>query len=346
MNQSVSPTDIDVAPAAPPSAFRGRIYDSILDTIGATPLVRLERIAAAYGVQARIVAKLECFNPLASIKDRLGAALIAAAERDGRLRPGSVIIEPTSGNTGIGLAFVAAAKGYELILCMPESMSIERRKMVEFLGAKIELTPAAERMSGAIRRANELQRQIPQAVVLQQFENPANPEAHRKSTAQEIWHDSHGAVDVFVAGVGTGGTITGVGSVLKQYKPQVRVIAVEPEGSATLSGGSAGPHAIQGIGSGHLSTFLQRELIDEICTVSDADALRTTRQLARLEGIPVGISAGAALWTALQLGQRPEHRDQTIVVLLPDFAERYLSTELFDTSSDDSDFSDQRTIIR
>jgi cysteine synthase A len=314
----------------PIASFRGRVYDSILDTIGATPLVRFERLATEEGVRARLVGKLEFFNPLASVKDRLGAALIEAAEREGRLKPGSVIIEPTSGNTGIGLAFVAAAKGYALILCMPESMSIERRKMVQHLGARIELTPAAERMSGAIRRANELQAQIPGAVVLQQFENPANPAAHRATTAEEIWRDSDGQVDAFVAGVGTGGTITGVGQVLKRYNPAVQIVAVEPEGSATLSGGKAGPHAIQGIGSGHLSTFLDRSLIDEIAIVSDADALRIARRLARLEGVPVGISAGAALWAAIQLGRREENAGKTIVVLIPDFAERYLSTELFD----------------
>ncbi|WDS36530.1 cysteine synthase A [Pseudoxanthomonas sp.] len=321
---------------APVASFRGRVYDSILDTIGATPLVRFDRLAAEEGVRAHLVGKLEFFNPLASVKDRLGAALIEAAEREGRLKPGSVIIEPTSGNTGIGLAFVAAAKGYALILCMPESMSIERRKMVQHLGARIELTPAAERMSGAIRRANELQAQIPNAVVLQQFENPANPAAHRATTAEEIWRDSDGQVDAFVAGVGTGGTITGVGQVLKRYNPAVQIVAVEPEGSATLSGGKAGPHAIQGIGSGHLSTFLDRSVIDAITTVSDADALRIARRLARLEGVPVGISAGAALWAAIQLGRREESAGKTIVVLIPDFAERYLSTELFDAVDGDA----------
>ncbi|MFT4197321.1 MAG: cysteine synthase A [Pseudoxanthomonas sp.] len=307
------------------------MYASILDTVGATPLVRFDRIAAAHGVRARIVGKLEFFNPLASVKDRLGLALIEDAERSGRIAPGrSVLIEPTSGNTGIGLAFVAAAKGYELILCMPESMSVERRKMVQYLGARIELTPAAERMSGAIRRARELNAQIPGSVLLQQFENPANPAAHRATTAEEIWRDSGGEVDVFVAGVGTGGTLTGVGSVLKRYRPEVKVVAVEPAGSATLSGGKAGHHEIQGIGSGHLSSFLDRSLIDEISTVSDADALRTARELARIEGVPAGVSAGAALWSALQIGRRPENEGRTIVVVIPDFAERYLSTVLFD----------------
>lgn len=310
--------------------FRGRIYDSILDTIGSTPLVRLDKIAAANGVGARIVGKMEFFNPLASVKDRLGAALIEAAERDGRLKPDTVLIEPTSGNTGIGLAFVAAAKGYRLILCMPESMSIERRKMVQYLGARIELTPADERMSGAIRRAHELAEEIPGAIVLQQFENPANPAIHRATTAEEIWHDSRGLVDIFVAGAGTGGTITGVGIALKRYKPKVQIVAVDPAGSAVLSGGAPGSHQIQGIGSAHLSTFLDRTVIDEIFSVTDEDALQTARRLAKLEGIPVGISAGAALWAGLELGKRPENRGKTIVVLIPDFAERYLSTVLFD----------------
>lgn len=313
------------------TTFRGRIYGNILETIGATPLVRFDRLAAEYRVSARIVGKLEFFNPLASVKDRLGAALIDAAERDGRIRAGeTVLIEPTSGNTGIGLAFVAAAKGYELILCMPASMSIERRRMVQFLGARIELTPAAERMSGAIRRAKELNAQIPGSVVLQQFENPANPAAHRVTTAEEIWRDSHGEVDIFVAGVGTGGTLTGVSQVLKRYNPAIQVVAVEPAGSATLSGGKAGHHEIQGIGSGHLSTFLDRSLIDEIVTVSDDAALTTARRLARSEGVPVGVSAGAAVWAALQLGRRPENAGKTIVVVIPDFAERYLSTVLFE----------------
>ncbi|MET0207653.1 MAG: pyridoxal-phosphate dependent enzyme, partial [Burkholderiaceae bacterium] len=253
---------------AKPSAalsFRGRIYDSVLDTIGATPLVRIDRFAEAQGiVGTHLLAKLEFFNPLSSVKDRLGAALVHAAEQDGRLAPGATIIEPTSGNTGIGLAFVAAAKGYRLILCMPDNASLERRKIIQYLGAEIVLTPDAERMSGAIRRAAELSAQIPESVVLQQFENPANPAIHVTTTAEEIWRDSGGAVDVFVAGVGTGGTITGVGQVLKQYKPQAQVVAVEPSHSATLSGGKAGPHKIQGIGSGHLSTFLDRGVIDEI----------------------------------------------------------------------------------
>ncbi len=329
MNAAVQPDPVLAPPSVP--QFRGRIYDSILDTVGATPLVRFDRLAAAHGVAARIVGKLEFFNPLASVKDRLGLALIEDAERAGRIAPGrSVLIEPTSGNTGIGLAFVAAAKGYELILCMPESMSLERRRMVQYLGARIELTAAAERMSGAIRRAQELNARIPGSVVLQQFENPANPAAHRRTTAEEIWRDSGGEVDAFVAGVGTGGTLTGVGSVLKRYKPDVRVVAVEPAGSATLSGGKAGPHEIQGIGSGHLSTFLDRGLIDEIDVVSDQDALRTARELARIEGVPVGVSAGAALWSALQIGKRSQYAGRNIVVVIPDFAERYLSTVLFD----------------
>lgn len=323
------------SPAAgtwPHPGRRGRIYDSILDTIGATPLVRLDRLAAEAGVAARIVAKLEFFNPLASVKDRLGAALVAAAEREGRLVPGATIIEPTSGNTGIGLAFVAAAKGYRLVLVMPDNASIERRRMVEFLGARVELTPDAERMSGAIRRAHELNARIPGSVVLQQFENPANPAIHRETTAEEIWGDTQGVVDAFVAGVGTGGTITGVAGVLKQRNRAVHVVAVEPARSAVLSGGKPGPHKIQGIGSGHLSTFLDRQLIDEVSAVGDEEALATARRLARVEGIPAGISAGAAVWSALQLGRRKAFAGKTIVVLVPDFAERYLSTELFDTA--------------
>lgn len=319
-------------PGAAATASRGRIYDSILDTVGATPLVRFDRLAAEAGVAARIVGKLEFFNPLASVKDRLGAALIDAAEREGRLVPGATIIEPTSGNTGIGLAFVAAAKGYTLILVMPDNASIERRKMVEYLGARVELTPDAERMSGAIRRAKELNASIPGSVVLQQFENPANPAIHRATTAEEIWADTHGEVDAFVAGVGTGGTITGVGRVLKQRRPGVHIVAVEPASSAVLSGGKPGPHAIQGIGSGHLSTFLDRGVIDEIADVSDEDALATARRLARVEGVPAGISAGAAVWAALQVGRREHFAGKTIVVLIPDFAERYLSTELFETT--------------
>ncbi len=311
-------------------AYRGKIYDSIIDTIGATPLVRLDKLAVAEGVEAQIVGKLEFFNPLASVKDRLGLALIEDAERAGRIRPGSVIVEPTSGNTGIALAFIAAAKGYKLILCMPESMSGERRKMLRFLGASLELTPAGKGMSGAIARAEELQKEIPGAVVLQQFENPANPAIHRDTTAEEIWADTGGEIDIFVAGIGTGGTITGVGEVLKRYKPSIQVVGIEPAGSAVLSGGKPGPHGIQGIGSGFLSSILDLRLIDELFAITDDDALDTAKRIARLEGIPVGISSGAAISAALQLGKRPENKGKLIVAVIPSFAERYLSTALFE----------------
>ncbi|WP_437883827.1 cysteine synthase A [Pseudomonas sp. LRF_L74] len=312
------------------ASFRGRIYDSIIDTIGATPLVRFSRFAADAGVNAQILGKLEFFNPLASVKDRLGIALIDDAERAGRIEPGSTIIEPTSGNTGIALAFIAAARGYRLILCMPESMSEERRKMLRFLGAELELTPASQSMTGAINRAQELQKEIPGSIVLQQFENPANPAIHKVTTAEEIWNDTAGEVDIVVSGIGTGGTITGVGEVLKRYKPSVRIVGVEPSGSAVLSGGKPGPHKIQGIGSGFLSKILDLKLIDEIIAIDDDDALTTARRIARLEGAPVGISSGAALAAAVQLGKRPENAGKVIVTIIPSFAERYLSTVLFD----------------
>ncbi|WP_263147381.1 cysteine synthase A [Pseudomonas sp. RIT-PI-AD] len=312
------------------TSFRGRVYDSIIDTIGATPLVRFSRFAAAEGVPAHLLGKLEFFNPLSSVKDRLGLALVDDAERSGRLRPGSVIIEPTSGNTGIALAFIAAARGYQLILCMPESMSEERRKMLRFLGARLELTPGDKGMGGAIARADELQKEIPGSIVLQQFENPANPAIHKVTTAEEIWRDTAGEVDILVAGIGTGGTITGVGEVLKRYKPSVQVIGVEPAGSAVLSGGKPGPHKIQGIGSGFLSKILDLTLIDEILAISDDDALNTARRIARQEGAPVGISSGAALAAAVTVGKRPENEGKVIVTIIPSFAERYLSTALFD----------------
>ncbi len=310
--------------------FRGRIYDNIIDTIGSTPLVRFSRFAAEQGLNAELLGKLEFFNPLSSVKDRLGLALIDDAERNGRIGPGSVIIEPTSGNTGIALAFIAAARGYELILCMPESMSEERRKMLRFLGAKLELTPGDKGMGGAIARAEQLQQEIPGSIVLQQFENPANPAIHRVTTAEEIWEDTSGSVDIVVAGIGTGGTITGVGDVLKRYKPSVRIVGVEPAGSAVLSGGKPGPHKIQGIGSGFLSNILDLSLIDELIAVSDDDALNTARRIARLEGAPVGISSGAALAAAAIIGKRPENAGKVIVTIIPSFAERYLSTALFD----------------
>jgi len=314
----------------PKSEFRGRIYDSIIQTVGATPLVRLKKLAAEGGSKAEILAKLEFFNPLASVKDRIGLAMIEAAEAAGKLKPGAVIIEPTSGNTGIALAFVAAAKGYRLILTMPESMSIERRKMLALLGAELELTPAAKGMTGAVRRAEELAKEIPNAIILQQFENPANPAIHASTTAEEIWNDTAGGVDILVSGVGTGGTITGVGRVLKARKPEVKIVAVEPEDSPVLSGGAPGPHKIQGIGPGFVPGILDRSVIDEILQISNETSFATARKVARLEGVPVGISSGAALAAALELGARPENEGKSIVVIIPSFAERYLSTALFE----------------
>jgi cysteine synthase A len=316
-------------PVAP--EFRGRIYDNITETIGATPLVRLNRFAKAQNVGAELLVKCEFFNPLSSVKDRIGLAMIEAAERAGKIRPGkTVLVEPTSGNTGIALAFVAAAKGYRLILTMPDSMSAERRLMLKFLGAELELIPAAQGMRGAIARAEALLKSLPDAFMPQQFQNPANPEIHRRTTAEEIWRDTDGAVDVVVSGVGTGGTLTGVGSVLKPRKPGLRMVAVEPEDSAVLSGGPPGPHKIQGIGAGFIPANLDVGLIDEVIRIGNETALRTTRELARLEGIAAGISAGAALAAAAEIGMRPEMKGKSIVVILPDTAERYLSTALFE----------------
>jgi cysteine synthase A len=309
---------------------RGRIYDSIIDTIGATPLVRFKRLAADAGVKADIVGKLEFFNPLSSVKDRIGLAMIEAAENSGRLKPGGTIVEPTSGNTGIALAFVAAAKGYRLILTMPESMSLERRKMLLLLGAEIDLTPAAKGMTGAVRRAEELSAEIPGAIILQQFENPANPEIHVATTAEEIWQDTEGKVDFVVSGVGTGGTISGVGKVLKSRKPAVQIVAVEPEDSPVMSGGAPGPHKIQGIGAGFIPANLDRSVIDEILQIGNETAFQVARKAARIEGVPVGISSGAALAAALELGARPENAGKLIVAIIPSFAERYLSTALFE----------------
>ncbi|UUX52101.1 cysteine synthase A [Nisaea acidiphila] len=310
--------------------FRGRIYDSILDTIGATPLVRVSKLAAAEGVKADILAKLEFFNPLASVKDRIGLAMIDAAEKADKLRPGSTIIEPTSGNTGIGLAFVAAARGYRLILTMPESMSIERRKMLAFLGAEIVLTEAAKGMKGAIAKAEELAAATPRSFMPQQFDNPANPDVHVRTTAEEIWADTSGNLDVFVSGIGTGGTITGAGGVLKQRNPDLRVVAVEPEASPVLSGGDPAPHKIQGIGAGFVPSILNTGIYDEIVQVSNEAAIATSQKAARVEGLPGGISSGAALWAAIQVGKRPEMEGKRIVVIIPSFAERYLSTALFE----------------
>ena len=309
---------------------RGRIYDSIVDTIGNTPHVRVKRIARDAGARAEILLKLEFFNPLASVKDRIGVSMIDDLERTGRIRPGTTLIEPTSGNTGIALAFVAAAKGYPLVLVMPESMSMERRKMLLLLGARLELTPAAQGMRGAVARAQELAQEIPNAVIPQQFENPANPAIHVRTTAQEIWNDTQGQVDVVVSGVGTGGTITGVGRALKKLKPSIRMVAVEPEDSAVLSGRQPGPHKIQGIGAGFVPGILDREVIDEVVTIGNETAFATARRVARLEGIPVGISSGAAVAAALEVAQRSDMVGKTIVAIIPSFAERYLSTPLFD----------------
>ena len=310
--------------------FRGRIYDSIIDTIGATPLVRLKKLAAEAGAKADIAGKCEFFNPLSSVKDRIGLAMVDAAERDGRLKAGATLIEPTSGNTGIALAFVCAAKGYRLILTMPESMSLERRKMLVLLGADIVLTPASKGMTGAVKEAERLLGEIPGSVMLQQFENEANPAVHARTTAEEIWNDTKGAVDVVVSGVGTGGTITGIGRALKAKKPSIRMIAVEPEDSPVLSGGSPGPHKIQGIGAGFVPKILDRSVVDEVLQIGNETAFATARRAARLEGLPVGISSGAAIAAALELGQRPEMAGKLIVAILPSFAERYLSTALFD----------------
>jgi cysteine synthase A len=311
--------------------FRGKIYDSILDTIGATPLVRVSRLAAEFGVKADIVGKLEFFNPLSSVKDRIGLAMIEAAELEGKIEPGkTTLVEPTSGNTGIALAFVAAAKGYRLILTMPESMSVERRKMLKLLGAELELTPASEGMKGAIRKAEELATTTPNAFITQQFKNLANPEIHRNTTAEEIWRDTDGKADILISGVGTGGTLTGVGEVIKPRKPDFKVIAVEPEDSPVLSGGLPGPHKIQGIGAGFVPDILKSELIDEVLRISNQRAFEIARKAARVEGLAVGISSGAALAAAIEVGQRPENEGKLIVVIIPSFAERYLSTALFE----------------
>ena len=311
-------------------AGRGKIYDSILDTIGDTPLIRLPRLTAELKPKGIVLAKLEFFNPIGSVKDRIGVSMIEAMEAKGLIKPDTTIVEPTSGNTGIALAFVAAAKGLKLILVMPESMSIERRKMLILLGAKLELTPPERGMAGAVARARELLAEIKGAVMPQQFENPANPLIHRVSTAEEIWNDTHGEVDAVVSGVGTGGTISGVGQVLKARKPSVRMIAVEPTGSAVLSGGAPGPHKIQGIGGGFVPAILDRGVMDEVIQVSNEDAFDMARKCARIEGVPVGISSGAALTAAFDVASRDEMAGKTIVTIIPSFAERYLSTALFE----------------
>ncbi|MBT9291640.1 cysteine synthase A [Prosthecodimorpha staleyi] len=309
---------------------RGRIYGSITETIGDTPIVRLDRIAKEKGVGATLLAKLEFFNPIASVKDRIGVAMIDALEAEGRLAPGATLIEPTSGNTGIALAFVAAARGYRLILVMPETMSIERRKMLKLLGAELVLTEGPKGMKGAIAKAEELLAEIPGSIIPQQFQNPANPAIHRRTTAEEIWNDTAGTVDVFVSGIGTGGTITGVGQVLKARKPSVHVVAVEPTASPVLSGGQPGPHKIQGIGAGFVPGVLDTAVYDEVQQISNEEAFETARLVARIEGIPVGISSGAAIAAAVKVGSRPEFAGKTIVIIIPSFAERYLSTALFE----------------
>ncbi|MCK1669192.1 cysteine synthase A [Bradyrhizobium sp. 153] len=309
---------------------RGRIYDSIVEAFGDTPIVRLQRLPGMHGVNATILAKLEYFSPAASVKDRIGAAMIIAMEKAGIITPDTVLIEPTSGNTGIALAFVAASRGYRLKLVMPESMSIERRKMLAFLGAELVLTPAAQGMKGAIAAAEELLKTTPNSVMPQQFKNLANPEVHRRTTAEEIWNDTAGRIDIFVAGVGTGGTITGVGQVLKPRKPSLRVVAVEPEESPVLSGGQHTAHKIQGIGAGFVPDILDRSVIDEIVKINSTMAIETSRAVARHEGIPGGISSGAAIAAALQIGKRPEAAGKTILAVVPSFSERYLSTALFE----------------
>jgi cysteine synthase A len=313
---------------------RGRVYDSILETIGNTPLVRIGRLAQEAGCQAEVLAKLEFFNPIASVKDRIAVSMLEAMEADGTVGPGSVIVEPTSGNTGIGLAFACAAKGYRCILTMPDSFSIERRKLIRFLGAELVLTPREKGIGGAIDKAKEIIAQTEKAVMPWQFGHPANPEIHRRTTAEEIWRDTNGVIDAVVLGVGTGGTLTGVGEVLKARRPEVRIIAVEPEKSPVLSGGTHSPHMIQGIGAGFVPDVLDTTLIDEVLLVSNEEAIDTARRLALLDGIPAGISSGAALACAMRVAKREEMKGRTVVTVLPDSAERYLSTVLFDGYGD------------
>ncbi len=305
------------------------IAKKITDLIGNTPLLELSNTNRIYNVSATIIGKLEYFNPAGSVKDRIGFAMIETAEKEGRINKDTTIIEPTSGNTGIALAFVAASKGYKLVLTMPETFSVERRNLLKALGAQLVLTPGSEGMAGAIRKAEELHAATPNSFIPQQFKNPANPEIHRKTTAEEIWRDTEGKIDIFVSGVGTGGTITGVGEVLKKKNPAVKIIAVEPADSPVLSGGQKGPHKIQGIGAGFVPDVLNRAVIDEIITVKNEDAIQTSRELARQEGLLVGISSGAAAWAALQIAGRKENKGKRIVVVLPDTGERYLSAQLY-----------------
>jgi len=314
-----------------------KIYNDITETIGNTPLVRLNRTAKEHGAVAEIALKLEFFNPLSSVKDRIGFAMIDDALKSGRINQNTVLIEPTSGNTGIALAFVAAAKGLKLILTMPETMSLERRKLLKILGARLVLTEGAKGMKGAIAKAEELQKEIPNSVVLQQFANPANPAAHRKSTAEEIWRDTDGKVDILVSGIGTGGTITGIGEVLKERKPGVKIVAVEPDSSPVLSGGQPGPHKLQGIGAGFVPPVLNTKVYDEIIRVKEADSGPISKQVNQQDGIPIGISSGAAVWAALQLAKRPENKGKLIVAIIPSSSERYLSTWLFNDINTDSD---------
>ncbi|MCH2038510.1 MAG: cysteine synthase A [Rickettsiales bacterium] len=307
----------------------GRTFDNIIDTVGNTPLVRLNKITEESGCKANVYAKLEFFNPLASVKDRLALSMIEAAEQQGAIDKDTLLVEPTSGNTGIALAFICAAKGYRLVLTMPESMSVERRKMLKFLGAELELTPAAKGMRGAIDKAEEIVKNNPNAVILQQFSNLANPLIHRNTTAEEIWNDTNGEVDAVVAGVGTGGTITGCAQILKPRKDSMKIIAVEPEDSPILSGGNPGPHKIQGIGAGFVPDVLEKDLIDDVITIGNETAFATARKVARLEGIPVGISSGATIAAAMEYGARPEMEGKNIVVIVASTAERYISTDLF-----------------
>jgi cysteine synthase len=322
-------TAIKAQPVQLDNPGRGRVYDNILATIGNTPLIRLNRLAKESGCVADVLVKAEFFNPLSSVKDRIALSMVEAAEASGKINKDTVLVEPTSGNTGIALAFVCAAKGYKLILIMPESMSIERRKMLKILGAELELTPAPKGMRGAIERAEEILAGNPNALILQQFKNAANPEIHRRTTAEEIWTDTGGKVDVFVTGVGTGGTITGTAQVLKSRKPGIKIIAVEPEDSPVLSGGKPGPHKIQGIGAGFVPDVLQKDLIDEVVTIGNETAFTTARKCAKMEGMPVGISSGATIAAAIEVARRPEMKGKTIVVIAASSAERYISTDLF-----------------
>jgi cysteine synthase len=323
-----------------------KIYDSIVDTIGNTPLVRLHRTAQAHGALAEILLKLEFFNPLSSVKDRIGAAMIDDALKSGRINPQTVLIEPTSGNTGIALAFVAAARGLRIVLTMPETMSMERRKLLKVLGARLVLTEGPKGMKGAIAKAEELNQRIPNSVILQQFANPSNPEIHRKTTAEEIWRDTDGKVDIVVAGIGTGGTITGVGEVLKGRKPGVKIVAVEPDASPVLSGGQPGPHKLQGIGAGFVPQVLNTKIYDEVIRVKEADSAPISKQVNQQDGIPIGISSGAAVWAALELAKRPENKGKQIVVIIPSSSERYLSTWLFADINAESDSIDDLAAAR